>query len=324
MLQFIEIILLLIIGWLVLAQRPGGVRSLLGRQKRIIVDSCALIDGRIIEIVKSGFIADQITIPQFIVNELQLLADGSDSHKRERARFGLDIVRELQDIAPTQVSIDHNMIPAIPTNDDKLIVLAKKRYAQLYTTDYNLAKVASIEGVSVLNVNELAQSLRPATLPGEVLNIKILQRGTNRDQGVGYLDDGTMIVVDAAAHLVGKTVPVTVTRMHQTVAGKMVFGHAKDANSAKVERTPREERKLSTKTPYRLLNRSGKKPMALLLPEPGFCGHHELVSHLNSDSVLKMSRERTVSNHSQLDQSSGRYHRYYHRYRYCCFESYCW
>ncbi len=119
------------------------------------------------------------------------------------------------------------MFAEAKATDDKLVLLARKLKAQLYTTDYNLSKVAAVEGVQVLNVNELAQSLRPVTLPGETLTIKIIQRGSNRDQGVGYLEDGTMIVVDGAARYVNKAVPVTVTRMHQTVAGKMVFGQVR-------------------------------------------------------------------------------------------------
>jgi rRNA-processing protein FCF1 len=230
MFSIIETLLLLAIIYLVLQQKPGGIGgfSIGSRRRKIILDSCALIDGRVVEIVRSGFIADELLVPQFVLNELQLLADGSDTHKRERARFGLDVARELQELAPNDVTIDRDMILNVPTTDDKLLVLTKKRKAQLYTTDYNLAKVAAVEGVAVLNVNELAQSLRPVTLPGETLSIKIIQKGTNRDQGVGYLDDGTMIVVDGAARLVGKSVPVTVSRMHQTVAGKMVFGQVKE------------------------------------------------------------------------------------------------
>jgi len=157
---------------------------------------------------------------------LQLLADGSDSQKRERARFGLDIARQLQDSLPSgRVSIDRSAFDPAKLNDDKLVLLAKKLKARLYTTDYNLSKVAAVEGVTVLNVNELAQDLRPITLPGEELKVKIIQKGSNRDQGVGYLDDGTMIVVDGAAQFVGSVIPVAVSRMHQTVAGRMVFGH---------------------------------------------------------------------------------------------------
>jgi uncharacterized protein YacL len=122
--------------------------------------------------------------------------------------------------------------------DDKLVLLAKKLKAQLYTTDYNLSKVAAVEGVKVLNVNELAQSLRPITLPGENLVIKIIQKGSNRDQGVGYLDDGTMIVIEGGARYVGREVPVDVTRMHQTVAGKMVFGRVREARQQQSAETP--------------------------------------------------------------------------------------
>ena len=157
------------------------------------------------------------------------MADGNDSHKRERARYGLDIAHELQDSAPMKVIIDRTPMVGINTNDDKLVALAKKLGAQLYTTDYNLAKVAAVEGVQVLNVNELSHSLRPITLPGETLSIKIIQKGSNRDQGVGYLDDGTMIVIEGGARYVGREVPVSVTRMHQTVAGKMVFGQIKES-----------------------------------------------------------------------------------------------
>lgn len=253
MINSIELLLLFIIIAMMLMQKPGGISGFLDRKRRIILDSCALIDGRVVEIVRSGFIADELLIPQFVLNELQLLADGSDTHKRERARFGLDVARELQELAPGRVTIDRDMVLTIPATDDKLLVLTKKRKAQLYTTDYNLAKVAAVESVPVLNVNELAQSLRPVTLPGETLSIKIIQKGTNRDQGVGYLDDGTMIVVDGAARLVGRTVPVTVSRMHQTVAGKMVFGqvkeqtkpereHVRDLDDEPLERKPITER----------------------------------------------------------------------------------
>jgi len=138
----------------------------------------------------------------------------------------------LQDTAPIQVVIDHTPFPEVPAIDDKLIALSKKLHAQLYTTDYNLSKVAAVEGVKVLNINELAQSLRPITLPGETLNIRIIQKGSSRDQGVGYLEDGTMIVIEGAARFEGRIVPVTVTRMHQTVAGKMVFGQVKHQASA--------------------------------------------------------------------------------------------
>jgi len=247
MLSIIQTVLIIFIAWFLVSQKSERLAGPFAKRRRIVLDSCALIDGRIVEIVSGGFISDELVIPQFILNELQLLADGNDSHKRERARFGLDIAHQLQDTNTVRVLVDRSVFPEAKAIDDKLVLLARKLKAQLYTTDYNLSKVAAVEGVRVLNVNELAQNLRPITLPGETLNIKILQRGSNRDQGVGYLEDGTMIVVDGAARLVNKLVPVTVTRMHQTVAGKMVFGQvARDkhtkTNEPEVAARPNEAR----------------------------------------------------------------------------------
>jgi len=233
MLEIIQLLLLLSIVGLLLGVKSGKSFKLLNsKPHQVILDSCALIDGRIAEIVRTGFVHSELIIPQFILSELQMLADGNDSHKRERARYGLDIAHELQDSAPMKVIIDRTPLVDVAANDDKLVALAKKLGAQLYTTDYNLAKVAAVEGVQVLNVNELSHSLRPITLPGETLKIKIIQKGSNREQGVGYLDDGTMIVIEGGARYVGHEVPVSVTRMHQTVAGKMVFGQVKQLRPA--------------------------------------------------------------------------------------------
>ncbi len=230
MLEIIQLLLLLaIVGLLIGLKSGASLRLFSSKPRQVILDSCALIDGRVAEIVRTGFVHSELIIPQFILSELQLLADGNDSHKRERARYGLDIAHELQDSAPMKVVIDRTPMPGVETTDDKLVVLAKRLGAQLYTTDYNLAKVAAVEGVQVLNVNELSHSLRPITLPGETLSIKVIQKGSNREQGVGYLDDGTMIVIEGGARYVGREVPVSVTRMHQTVAGKMVFGQVKEA-----------------------------------------------------------------------------------------------
>ena len=190
----------------------------------LIMDSSGLIDGRIIELAKSGFIQYDISVPEFIVNELQLISDGHDAHKRERGRYGLDIIAELQNIPRVKVIIDRNKFDSIKATDDKLIALSKLLKGVLYTTDFNLSKVAAVEGISVMNVNELAQQLRPISLPGEKIDVKIIQKGSGQSQGVGYLDDGTMIVVDGAAKFIGKKIDVTVDRMHQSVAGKMVFG----------------------------------------------------------------------------------------------------
>lgn len=241
MIDILQTILLVFIAWFIVSGKSESFARIFTKQRKIILDSCALIDGRIVEIVNNGFVVDELVIPQFILNELQLLADGNDAHKRERARFGLDIAHQLQDTATARVGIDRSIFPEAKAIDDKLVLLARKLNACLYTTDYNLGKVASVEGVTVLNVNELAQSMRPITLPGETLSIKIIQKGSNRDQGVGYLEDGTMIVVDSGARYVGRTVPVMVTRMHQTVAGKMVFGQVREQREGK-QRQAREER----------------------------------------------------------------------------------
>lgn len=189
----------------------------------LILDTCALIDGRIIDIAKAGFVPQNIVIPQFIIAELQYLADHGDSHKRERARHGLDVIRDLQDLRRTNISIAREQFKNIKEVDDKLIALAKQYGGMLYTTDYNLNKVAQIEGVVVLNVNELAQALRPRRLPGERIELKITQVGQDKTQGVGYLEDGTMVVVERAANKVGQRILVEFSRMLQTQAGKMMF-----------------------------------------------------------------------------------------------------
>jgi uncharacterized protein YacL len=220
---FQTLLLLVLVGLLVWQRNPDLVKRPKGKTRKLVLDTCALIDGRIIELSKSGFVPDQLIVPDFVLHELQMLADGADAHKRERARFGLDVVRELQDIKNSEVIIDRSITERQP-NDDKLVALALRLNAPLYTTDYNLNKLADIKGVTVLNVNELAQNLRPVALPGEHKLVKILQKGSNPKQGVGYLEDGTMVVVDGAARHIGKNVEVEVTRTHQTVAGKMLFG----------------------------------------------------------------------------------------------------
>lgn len=201
-------------------KRPTG-----SSQQAIILDTCALIDGRIVEIARAGFVPQSIVIPQFVIAELQFLADQGDSHKRERARFGLDVIRTLQDLRRSTVTIAREQFKDIKEVDDKLIALAKQHGpgSVLYTTDYNLNKVAQIEGVTVLNVNELAQALRPNWLPGERVEIKIIQVGQDNRQGVGYLDDGTMVVVEDGGRKIGQRLTVECKRMLQTQAGKMMF-----------------------------------------------------------------------------------------------------
>ena len=196
----------------------------------VVLDTSGLIDGRIVEIAKAGFVPQHIVVPQFVIAELQFLADHGDSHKRERARYGLDVVRELQDLRHSEVEIAREKIQQVKEVDDKLVILAKQRSAMLYTTDFNLNKVAQIEGLIVLNVNELAHALRPNLLPGERVAIKLTQVGQDRTQGVGYLDDGTMVVVENASRLVGQQVQTICTRILQTQAGKMMFATLANAH----------------------------------------------------------------------------------------------
>lgn len=214
------ILLLTILGALLYKKATPAIPR---KTKKLVLDSCALIDGRIVELATAGFVPSELVIPRFILKELQLLADGNDSQKRERARFGLDIANKLQSISTSTVTISPQDFPSVKATDDKLILLAKKLSADLYTTDYNLNKVATVEGVKVLNINELALTMRPLILPGEKKKVKIVQKGSGRNQGVGYLEDGTMVVVENAGKLISKTVEVEVARYHQSDSGKMIF-----------------------------------------------------------------------------------------------------
>lgn len=249
MTEIIQILLLLGILFLLITRRSTTpTLRTESKGRKMVLDSCALIDGRITELSRMGFVPDELIVPEFIVHELQMLADGGDTQKRERARYGLDVVRELQESSTARVVIDSSITTKEPT-DDKLVSLAKKLQAGLYTTDYNLNKVADIHGVQVLNVNELAQQLRPTALPGERKMVKILQKGSNPKQGVGYLDDGTMVVVDDAARSLNKTVEVEVTRIHQTMAGKMLFASLVNTPAATPHKAPTktEERSILTR-----------------------------------------------------------------------------
>jgi uncharacterized protein YacL len=188
----------------------------------VILDTCALIDGRIVDLVRSGFLQKKLVISKAVVDELQYLADHADAHKRARARYGLDVANELQNISKSVEIVPQKDSSDVPV-DEQLVRLAAKRNAQLYTTDFNLNKVAKIHGVTVLNINELAQYLRPPLLPGETAEVKIIERGQEKNQGIAYLDDGTMIVIENGASRMNKKVNVTFSRLLQTQAGRMMF-----------------------------------------------------------------------------------------------------
>ena len=200
----------------------GGERS--GKKSYKILDTSVIIDGRIADIAETGFLDGLIVIPQFVLRELQLVADSADSLKRNRGRRGLDILQRLQKTAIVQIQIVEDDFPSVREVDLKLIELAKLYEGKILTNDFNLNKVAQLQGVAVLNINELANSLKPIVLPGEIMRVFILKEGKEYNQGVAYLDDGTMVVVDNARKMIGKTIDVSVTSVLQTTAGKMIFG----------------------------------------------------------------------------------------------------
>ena len=200
----------------------GGEKS--GKKSYKILDTSVIIDGRIADIAETGFLDGLIVIPQFVLRELQLVADSADSLKRNRGRRGLDILQRLQKTASVQIQIVEDDFPSVREVDMKLIELAKLYEGKIITNDFNLNKVAQLQGVPVLNINELANSLKPIVLPGEVMRVFILKEGKEYNQGVAYLDDGTMVVIDNARKMIGKTIDISVTSVLQTTAGKMIFG----------------------------------------------------------------------------------------------------
>jgi uncharacterized protein YacL len=199
-----------------------------GKNSFKILDTSVIIDGRIADIAETGFIEGPMVIPQFVLRELQQVADSSDSSKRSRGRRGLDILQRIQKLPQLTVQIVEDDFPNVHDVDMKLIELAKLYNCKIMTNDFNLNKVAQVRGVEVLNINELANTLKPLVLPGEVMRVFILKEGKEPTQGVAYLDDGTMVVVDNARKLISKTVDVTVTSVLQTTAGKMIFGRYDD------------------------------------------------------------------------------------------------
>ena len=189
-----------------------------------ILDTSVIIDGRIADIAETGFLDGIVVIPQFVLRELQLVADSADSMKRNRGRRGLDILQRIQKMPELNVQILEDDFPHLREVDMKLIELAKTYGCKIVTNDFNLNKVAGLHGVDVLNINELANALKPIVLPGETMRVFILKEGKEYNQGVAYLDDGTMVVVDNAKKVISKTIDVSVTSVLQTTAGKMIFG----------------------------------------------------------------------------------------------------
>jgi uncharacterized protein YacL len=214
----------------------GGEKT--GKKSYKILDTSVIIDGRIADIAETSFLDGIIVIPQFVLRELQLVADSADSLKRNRGRRGLDILQRLQKSGSLQIQIVEDDFPSVREVDMKLIELAKLYEGKIITNDFNLNKVAQLQGVAVLNINELANSLKPIVLPGEAMRVFILKEGKEYNQGVAYLDDGTMVVVDNARKMIGKTVDIAVTSVLQTTAGKMIFGKWDERSPSRHESKP--------------------------------------------------------------------------------------
>ena len=207
----------------------GALGGLFGGEKATetsfkILDTSVIIDGRIADIAETGFIDGALVIPQFVLRELQQVADSSDSMKRNRGRRGLDVLQRIQKMPQLNIKIVEDDFPAVREVDMKLIELAKLYACKIVTNDFNLNKVAQLRGVEVLNINELANALKPVVLPGETIRVFILKEGKEYNQGVAYLDDGTMVVVDNARKMISKNIEIVVTSVLQTTAGKMIFG----------------------------------------------------------------------------------------------------
>src|SRR6266568_1256589 len=198
---------------------------------QILLDTSAIIDGRIADISQTGFVSGALVVPRFVLNELQRIADSADTMRRNRGRRGLEMLNCHQKATTVPIEITDADVEDVVEVDGKLVKMARTLHCPIITNDFNLNRVAELQGVKVLNINELANAVKPVLLPGEDIHIKIMQDGKELGQGVGYLDDGTMIVVEGGRQYMGMTIEVTVTRVLQTVAGRMIFAHPKQGSN---------------------------------------------------------------------------------------------
>jgi len=222
--------------WLEPAKLVSLFRDARPQKRYRILDTSVIIDGRVADIVETGFLDGALVVPQFVLKELQFVADSSDPLKRNRGRRGLDILNRIQKMAGVEVIISDVDFPHVKEVDMKLIELARSLLARIVTNDFNLNKVAQLRGVEVLNINELANSLKPVVLPGEQMSVFILKEGKEYNQGVAYLDDGTMVVVDNARSKIGRNLDIVVTSVLQTTAGRMIFGRHTETSVSAGER----------------------------------------------------------------------------------------
>jgi len=206
------------------SEQPGNAAAAWGQSSRtILLDTSVIIDGRVSDIAKTGFLPGTLLIPRFVLNELQYIADSADSLRRARGRRGMEVLAELQKISAVSVRISDIDVEGVREVDDKLVILARQMKCPILTNDYNLNRVAELQGVTILNINELANAVKSVVLPGETMGIQIIQEGKELNQGVGYMDDGTMVVIENGNKFIGQTKAVTVTKVLQTAAGRMIF-----------------------------------------------------------------------------------------------------
>jgi uncharacterized protein YacL len=212
-----------IMGALTSRREEGGPVGFPASNRTTLLDTSVIIDGRVADIAKTGFLAGTLLIPRFVLNELQYIADSPDNLRRARGRRGMEVLAELQKAPSVVVRISDIDVEGVREVDDKLVILARQLKCPILTNDYNLNRIAELQGVPILNINELANAVKSIVLPGEMLSISVIQEGKEVNQGVGYMDDGTMVVVENGNRLIGKTVEVTVTKVLQTAAGRMIF-----------------------------------------------------------------------------------------------------
>ncbi|HEY2982196.1 MAG TPA: PIN domain-containing protein [Anaerolineales bacterium] len=247
-LPFIGVLLFSYLGVSLFVMRQGDIMGLLstmsGRQeggsssswtnlnRTILLDTSVIIDGRVTDIARTGFLPGTLLIPRFVLNELQYIADSPDGLRRQRGRRGMEVLAELQKLPNILVRISDINVDGVREVDDKLVVLGKQLKSPILTNDYNLNRVAELQGVTVLNINELANAVKSVVLPGEVLRINVIQEGKEHGQGVGYMDDGTMVVVENGKDYIGEYMEVGVTKVLQTAAGRMIFARVEEQHVA--------------------------------------------------------------------------------------------
>lgn len=250
-LPFIGVLLFAYFGVSLFVMRQGDIMGLLsalgGRgaeggasssswtnlNRTILLDTSVIIDGRVADIARTGFLPGTLLIPRFVLNELQYIADSPDGLRRQRGRRGMEVLAELQKLPNILVRISDINVEGVREVDDKLVVLAKQLKCPILTNDYNLNRVAELQGVTILNINELSNAVKSVVLPGEVLHINIIQEGKEAGQGVGYMDDGTMVVVENGKDYIGEYMDVHITKVLQTAAGRMIFARVEEENGKK-------------------------------------------------------------------------------------------